>query len=108
MTEATNESQVVSRIVKAVREAYPGCWDAKIHGNGYQRSGIPDLLFCVEGRFVGIEVKHQKPGESEEHMLGRVTMIQKRELRNIKKAGGVAGVAWTVEQALDIVASALS
>lgn len=29
----------------------------KIWGGGYQRSGIPDLIICLKGRFIAIELK---------------------------------------------------
>nr|DAZ28045.1 MAG TPA: UPF0102 protein [Caudoviricetes sp.] len=29
----------------------------KIWGGGYQRSGIPDLIICLKGKFIAIELK---------------------------------------------------
>lgn len=29
----------------------------KVHGSLYMRSGIPDIIACINGNFVGIEVK---------------------------------------------------
>ena len=29
----------------------------KVWGGGYQRSGIPDLIICLKGRFIAIELK---------------------------------------------------
>ncbi len=29
----------------------------KVWGGGYQRSGIPDLIICLKGRFMAIELK---------------------------------------------------
>lgn len=42
--------------------------------------GWPDLLMCIRGRFVGIEVK--RPG-------GRATALQVSRLEAIRRAGGV-------------------
>ncbi len=52
--------------------------------NGYGRSGIPDIICCVNGRFLAIECKAggNKP-----------TPLQIREIENIRFAGGVAVVA---------------
>jgi hypothetical protein len=48
---------------------------------GYGRSGVPDIVACVNSRFVGIECK----------ALGKKpTALQERELENIHKAGGSA------------------
>lgn len=49
--------------------------------NGYGRTGIPDFIICVNGRFVAIEAKAGK---------GTTTALQDRELHAIFKAGGVS------------------
>lgn len=40
-------------------------WYTKIWGGGYQKSGIPDILMCVNGLFMGVELKglHGHPSE---------------------------------------------
>jgi Holliday junction resolvase len=48
---------------------------------GYGRSGVPDIVGCVSGKFFAIECK--APG-------GRVTALQQREIENIIASGGVA------------------
>lgn len=50
---------------------------------GYGRSGVPDIVACYRGRFIGIEVK---AGSNEP------TALQQRELAIIKKKGGIAVV----------------
>jgi Holliday junction resolvase len=47
--------------------------------NGYGRTGIPDVIACVGGHFVGIECKAGSK---------QPTALQQRELDNIEKAGG--------------------
>lgn len=32
-------------------------YHVKIWGGGYQRSGIPDLIICLKGKFIAIELK---------------------------------------------------
>lgn len=48
---------------------------------GYGRAGIPDIIACVRGRFLGIECKagYNKP-----------TALQEKELRDIGVAKGIA------------------
>lgn len=58
-------------------------WFLKTWGGGMQRSGIPDILACVNGKFFGIELKSDKGVPSE---------LQLWNIANIIKAGGVAGV----------------
>jgi Holliday junction resolvase len=50
---------------------------------GYGRSGVPDIVACVNGRFVGIECKAGK---------NKTTALQKRELDRIRASGGSACV----------------
>lgn len=50
---------------------------------GFGRSGIPDIICCVNGHFVGIECKAG---------ANRPTALQARELRAIHDAGGSAFV----------------
>lgn len=65
-----------------------GAYRFKVHGNAYMRAGIPDIVSCLKGRFIGIEAKedYNKPSE-----------LQKAHIRQIKKAGGIGFVAYSVE-----------
>lgn len=63
-----------------------GCWVLKTFSDGAQRSGVPDLLICHEGRFIAMEVKAvggRFPREEE---------LQPWNIRKINEAGGTAGV----------------
>lgn len=48
---------------------------------GYGRSGVPDIVACVNGVFLGIECKANG---------GKPTALQVRELERIRAAGGYA------------------
>lgn len=54
----------------------------------YQKAGVPDIIACLNGRFVGIEVK--RPG-------GVISPLQQYNIDEIHKSGGVAFVAYSVE-----------
>lgn len=56
-------------------------------------AGTPDILACVNGRFVGIEVKRPKGG--------RVTELQKHHLRRIQNANGLAFVASSKQEVMN-------
>lgn len=60
----------------------------KIHGSMYQKAGVPDIIACVDGVFIGIEVK--RPG-------GIVSPLQQLNIDDINRSGGVAFVAYSVE-----------
>lgn len=53
------------------------------------RRGTPDIIACVAGVFVGIEVK--RPGKAP-------SVIQSAQLGDIEAAGGVAFVASSVDE----------
>lgn len=92
-------------VVNRIREALKGAgvkWIMKTHGSPYQQSGVPDLL-CIApntGRLVGIEVK--RPNGT-----WKVTELQKHQISLIREAGGVAGVATCVDEALTLLAEAM-
>lgn len=104
---ATNETGLVREIVKAVKAAHPDSWCFKVHGSPTQTVGTPDLLICVQGRLIAAEVKHQKPGESEEHALGRATPVQLAQIDVLRRSGAVAGVVLSAEETLALIDRAL-
>ena len=82
----------LSRKVLSRLRVEGGRWD-KIHGGPYQAGGIADILGCWRGRFIAIELK--MPGEEP-------TELQKDFLDDVHYSGGRAGVAFSVQEALDI------
>lgn len=93
MADTPREAVVVSRIMKALREAGYHVW--KINGNGYQKKGLPDLLTIARnGRFVGLEVKRPKPSGY------GATALQVDTLRKINAAGGFGCIVRSVDDAL--------
>ena len=62
-----------------------GAWHLKTYSDGVQRSGVPDLLCCVNGYFVAVEVKSE---------TGRPTPLQIWNIEKIREAGGIAMVLY--------------
>ena len=59
-----------------------GCWQLKYWGGAvFTKSGIPDLLVCCKGAFIGVELKAPK---------GTPSDLQIYNLRQIDNAGGYA------------------
>jgi Holliday junction resolvase len=75
----TPERKVKQQVVALLKEA--GAYYFFPSANGLGRSGIPDIIVCYRGRFVGIECKAGK---------GQTTALQERELKRISEAGGTA------------------
>ena len=66
----------------------------KVHGGPMMMPGLPDLIACVDGQFVGLEVK--QPG-------GKPTLIQEAVLEKIRASHGVASVVCSVEDVEDVL-----
>lgn len=62
-----------------------GCWVLKTWSNGVQREGVPDLLVCCNGYFLGIELKAQN---------GKPSDLQLWNIDKIREAGGIAIVLY--------------
>lgn len=56
-------------------------WYVKIWGGGFQKSGLPDILACVNGFMVAIEVKASN---------GRPSELQKLNIARINYSNGLA------------------
>jgi hypothetical protein len=70
------------------------CVDSRMDRPTTQRKGVPDFLCCVNGKFLAIELK--RPGE-------RPTDDQQRELNEVTLSGGIACVAFSLEQVISIL-----
>ena len=86
------ERDVVASILRYLRRL-PDCYAWKTHGNQYS-AGIPDIIACVNGRFVAFEVKRQG---------GKPTPLQEVTIRKIERAGGVARVVHSAEEAIKVL-----
>lgn len=62
-----------------------GGYCVKYFGCGYSTSGTPDILACINGYFLAVEVKAQ---------TGRVSELQEFKIAQIRAAGGIAVVAY--------------
>lgn len=73
-----------------------GAFFFKVHAGeeSFQVFGLPDIICCYNGRFVGLEVKTDR---------GRLRPKQKLTLTRIRKAGGVAAVVRSVAEVEDIL-----
>ena len=73
----TPEKRVKDKVVKLLKEAGVYYFYASTHGFG--RSGVPDLVCCLNGHFIGIECKAGK---------NKPTPLQEKEMAAIRTAGG--------------------
>lgn len=92
-----NESDITKSILKYLK-TLPRCFFWKEHGGIYGTSGIPDIIVCIDGRFIALEVKTQK---------GKTTPLQNTAIRKIHSSGGFAFVVRSVKEAKNAIDSAM-
>ena len=76
MAEEKRFEQKIKNFLKS-----QNCYYVKYFGCGFSRAGVPDILACVNGHFLAIEVKAER---------GRVSELQRINIEHINNCGGVA------------------
>ena len=92
------ESKLSRRIMEALR--LEGYFCFKVHGSEYMMAGLPDIIVCAEGKFIGLEVKMPSARSN-------VSPVQRLVHTKIEHAGGVARVVCSPPEALAVVKEAL-
>jgi hypothetical protein len=87
------ESNLTLKIRKALEREFPGSRWIKIAGGKHQERGVSDLIGCVNGRFVSVEVK------LDESKYG-LSALQKDFLEEVKEAGGISIVVHNLDEAI--------
>ena len=82
-----SEQQIQREIIKLI-EARGGYVVKVISAS---RSGVPDLLVCWEGNFIGLEVKMPTTRTN-------VSKLQSYNLQRIIESGGRSAVVWSTKQ----------
>ena len=88
-----NETEIVKKIIAYLRTV-PGCFCWKEHGGMYGTAGIPDIISCIDGKFIAFEVKTA---------TGKTTALQERTIERIHNAGGVAVVVRSVDDVKAVI-----
>lgn len=89
------EARISRAILTELRAA--GIFAFKVHGSEYMMSGLPDVIACVDGIFVGFEVK--VPGKR-----NNTSDVQKQVHQLIKAAKGYPFVVCSAAEAMAMVA----
>lgn len=76
---ATPEAKVKKKVVEILK-GFGAYYFYPVTG-GFGRSGVPDIIACYNGAFVGIECKAGK---------NKPTALQQKNLEEIGEAGGIA------------------
>ena len=84
----TPEGKVKAKVVAFLKKEGAYYFFPATHG--YGRSGVPDIVGCIEGKFFAIECKAGS---------NKATALQIREIETIRATGGAAAIV--NEQNLD-------
>jgi len=76
---STPEKKVKDKVVKLLKQHGVYYFFPATYGMG--RSGVPDIICCIKGKFLAIECKAGS---------NKTTALQNRELNAIIDAGGIA------------------
>lgn len=88
------ESKISRDILTNLRKKGVFCF--KVHGGPMMMVGLPDIVACVDGRFVCFETKTPEKRKN-------VSVAQRRIHDLIRQAGGIAVVVCGPTEALGIV-----
>lgn len=86
MAEEKNFENKIKTYIKNI-----GGWEIKywsggaMNGKKFTKDGIPDILACVKGKFIAIEVKAKN---------GKPSALQLDNIDEIRSAGGIAVVVY--------------
>jgi len=87
-----SESALRQKVVTMLRKEFPETFFYKVADR--YTSGIPDIVGCHKGQFFGIELKFGK---------NSLLRLQEHVLHKIRAAGGLAGVAYTLDDVRQIL-----
>lgn len=80
MASEKNFETKVKKYIESV-----GGWQVKFFANRMTKTGIPDILACIDGHFVAVEVKAQN---------GTPSDLQLYHCAKIRKSGGFAFILY--------------
>ena len=89
------EKDIVDAIMRYLKTV-PSCYCWKEHGALYGTAGLPDIICCIDGRFVAFEVKTP---------AGKLSKLQEMAIRRIQTAKGKAYKVTSVNEVQSILST---
>jgi len=87
------EKEITNQIMRYLKTV-PDCFFWKEHGGQYGTAGLPDIICCLNGRFVAFEVKTE---------TGKPTKLQESTIRKIQAAKGEAFIVRGAGEVREII-----
>ena len=91
LKRADSESQIQADILRWL-ESQEGLWCCKVVSAN--RNGVPDILVCVDGVFLALEVKREG---------GKTSELQKHNMQCVVRSGGWARVVTGLDEVKETV-----
>lgn len=85
------EKSLQASVLKYLKER--GYYAINVPGNAFS-SGVPDILVCVRGRYVALELKAAD---------GTIRPLQKVRINSIRRAGGIAEAVRSLDRVREII-----
>ena len=93
------EGDYTKKLLGGLRSLPNSQW-FKIHGGPMQPAGISDIIGCLRGRFVAIEVK---VAGRQTQKNGGLSALQMKFLADVENAGGLAVVVYTSAEVIAVI-----
>jgi len=88
-----SEKTITNAIIRYLKTV-PLCFCWKQHGGQFSTAGLPDIICCIDGRFIAFEVKTES---------GKLTKLQESTITKIKAAKGEAHKVTSVQEVKEII-----
>lgn len=92
----TPEGRLKSNDIKGYLKTVPNLFLHSVPGGVYGKNGVPDIVCCYKGRYIGIEAKTYD---------GTFSGWQRLRKAQIEEAGGICIFAKTVDDVRDVLES---
>lgn len=93
------ESKLSRKIMDELRAHGYFCF--KVHGSEFMMAGLPDIIVCANGLFIGLETKLPEA-------RGNTSPSQRLVHTKIQHSGGVAEVVCSPHEAIEVIERAMA
>jgi len=87
-----NETALKAKVLKWLKKEFPEGFFYKVSEKF--TAGIPDVIGCIAGRFIAIELKVKG---------GKLTKLQEFTLRKLNLAGAITGVCYSLDEIRELL-----
>lgn len=97
ISSTTREKKLQDKVVRYLRER--GIYYLNLYGDGFSGKGKPDIIACINGRFVAFELKVGSNGMQDDQKIHKL---------RIERSNGLHYSPYTLEEFINIVEDLLN